>query len=181
MKKIENYETVQANSGEFAKPTAGGYICKIVGVEDVPFDGNTQKGDYLKIEYDIAEGELKGYYKDAFDKFGGNWWAKFVRSYKESALGMFKHFTSCVEQSNAGYSWDWNEKSLCGKFIGLVLGEEEYEGNDGYVKTRLYVKDVKTVEQIKNGDFKIPALKKLQKKESPVVVLTDTDLSDVPF
>ena len=44
MKRIENYETVQASSGEFARPTAGGYICKIVDVEDVPLN-EQGKGD----------------------------------------------------------------------------------------------------------------------------------------
>ena len=63
MKRIENYENVQASSGEFARPTAGGYICLITNVEDVPMNAQG-KGDYLRIEYDIADGEFKGYYKE---------------------------------------------------------------------------------------------------------------------
>jgi hypothetical protein len=161
MKQIENYESVQASSGEFARPTAGGYICKIIDVEDVPLDPNTNKGDYLKIEYDIADGEFKGYYKEQFDKFGGNWFASFIRSYKDKALGMFKHFTNCVVESNAGYEWDWNEKGLIGKVVGLVLGEEEYLNNNNEVKTKLVVSQIKTVEEIKSGDFKVPAPKKV--------------------
>lgn len=161
MKRIENYETVQASSGEFARPTAGGYICKIIDVEDVPFNKEKNKGDYLRIEYDIADGEFKGYYKEQFDKWGGNWNASFIRSYKEKALGMLKHFTNCIEASNAGYEWDWNEKGLIGKVVGLVLGEEEYENSNHEIKTKLVVSQVKTVEEIKNGDFKVPAPKKL--------------------
>ena len=160
MKKIENYENVQASSGEFARPTAGGYICKIIDVDDVPMN-EQGKGDYLRIEYDIADGELKGYYKEQNDRWGGNWNASFIRSYKEKAQGMFKHFTNCIEQSNAGYEWDWNEKGLIGKVVGLVLGEEEYKNNAGEIKTKLVVSHVKTVEDIKNGNFKIPAPKKL--------------------
>ena len=160
MKKIENYENVQASSGDFSRPTAGGYICKIIDVEDVPMNAQG-KGDYLRIEYDIAYGEFKGYYKEQFDRWGGNWNASFIRSYKEKALGMLKHFTNCIEQSNAGYEWDWNEKGLIGKFVGLVLGEEEYKNNAGEIKTKLVVSQVKTVEDIKNGNFKIPAPKKL--------------------
>jgi hypothetical protein len=162
MKRIENYETVQASSGEFARPAAGGYICKIIDVEDVPMDANTGKGDYLRIEYDIADGEFKGYYKEQFDRWGGNWNASFIRSYKEKAIGMLKHFTNCVEQSNAGYEWDWNEKGLIGKVVGLVLGEEDYKNSMGDIKTKLVVSQIKTVEEIKNGDFKVPAPKKLQ-------------------
>ena len=160
MKAINNFETVQASTGEFARPTEGGYICKIMDVEDVPMNAQG-KGDYLRIEYDIADGDFKGYYKEQNDRWGGNWNASFIRSYKEKALGMLKHFTNCIEQSNAGYEWDWNEKGLIGKVVGLVLGEEEYKNNAGEIKTKLVVSQVKTVEDIKNGNFKIPAPKKL--------------------
>lgn len=161
MKPIANYENVQASTGEFNRPTAGGYVCMIMSATDVPFDKNTNKGDYLKIEYDILEGEFKGYYSEQFDKWG-SWNGTFVRSYKEKALGMFKHFINCIEESNPGYKWAWNEATFKGTMIGLVLGEEEYINNSGEVKKRLYVKDVKTVEQIRNGDFKIPELKTIQ-------------------
>lgn len=186
MRKIENYENVQASSGKFARPTAGGYICKIMDVTDVDHNPNTGKGQYLKIEYDIADGEFKGYYKEQFDKWGGDWKANFVRSYKEENLGMLKHFTNCIEQSNAGYDWDWNEKGLIGKYIGLVLGEEEYENSSGEIKTKLSVNQIKTVEEIKNGDFKVPAPKKLAPK-TPVpnvggfVPVSNAQNDDLPF
>ena len=160
MKQIENYENVQANTGDFSRPTAGGYICKIIDVEDVPLN-EQGKGNYLKIFYDVADGEFKEFYSEQFKKFGGDWYATFIRSYKEKALGMFKHFMNCAEQSNAGYDWDWNEKGLIGKVVGLVLGEEEYKNNAGEIKTKLTVKNIATVEDIKNGNFKIPAPKKL--------------------
>ena len=178
MKIIENYETVQASTGEFARPTAGGYICKIIDVEDVPMN-EQGKGDYLRIEYDIADGEFKGYYKEQNDRWGGNWNASFIRSYKEKALGMLKHFTNCIEQSNAGYEWDWNEKGLIGKVVGLVLGEEEYKNSAGEIKTKLVVSQVKTVEDIKNGNFKIPAPKKLAVETQTNDFAGFTPLNDV--
>ena len=49
MKPINNFETVQATTGEFKRPTPNGYICKITLADDYPFDANTGKGDYLKI------------------------------------------------------------------------------------------------------------------------------------
>ena len=183
MKRIENYEKVQASSGEFARPTAGGYICKIIDVEDVPMN-EQGKGDYLRIEYDIADGEFKGYYKEQFDRWGGNWNASFIRSYKEKALGMCKHFTNYVETSNAGYEWDWNEKGLIGKVVGLVLGEEEYKNSNNETKTKLVVSQIKTVEEIKNGDFKVPAPKKLVVENSTNDFAGFTpieDDSDLPF
>ena len=186
MKRIENYENVQASSGEFARPTAGGYICKIMDVTDVDHNPNTGKGQYLRIEYDIANGDFAGYFKKQFDKWGGDWKANFVRSYKEENLGMLKHFTNCIEQSNAGYEWDWNEKGLIGKVVGLVLGEEEYKNNVGEIKTKLVVKSIATVEDIKNGNFKVPAPKKLMAEASTndfagFTPVTDNSMDDLPF
>jgi hypothetical protein len=159
MKPINDFENIQASTGESNRLKPGGYICKITEVKDVPI--NIQgKGDYLKIEYDIADGEFKWYFKEQFEKWK-NWNGNFIRSYKEKALGMFKHFINCVEESNVGYRWDWNETELIGRLVGLVIGEEEYIKKSGEIGTRTYVKEIKTVEQIRNGDFKIPELKKL--------------------
>ena len=133
MRAINNFENVQASTGEFSRPTAGGYCVEILAVKDVPMDANTGKGDYLKIEYDICYGDFAGYYSKQHERFGGDWFASFIKSYKEKALGMFKHFTNCVEESNAGYKWNWDEKSLVHKYIGVTLQEEEYRKNDGCI------------------------------------------------
>ena len=181
MKPISNYENVQASTGDFAKPKAGGYICRIVDVEDVPYDAVKQSGDYLKIYYDIADGEFENYYSEANVKFGGEWWAKFIRSYKEKALGMFKHFTNCIEASNIGYTWDWNEKALKGKIIGLVIGEEEYEKKDGGIGVKTYVKDVKTVDDIKQGNYKTPDLKTIPRATATPNFEVLEDDEQLPF
>lgn len=161
MRAINNFENVQASTGEYNRIGAGGYCIEIIGVKDVPLNAETGKGDYLKIEYDICDGEFAGYYTRQHERFGGDWFASFIRSYKEKAAGMFKHFINCVEESNAGYKWAWDEKSLVHKEVGVVLGEEEYRKNDGSVGVKLVVKNIKTTAQIEMGDFKVPALKKL--------------------
>lgn len=183
MKVINDFENIQASSGEFPRLEPNGYICRITLADDFPFDEKTGKGDYLKIEYDIAEGEFKDYFYDQYAKFSSFWGGRFIRSYKEKALGMFKHFIDCVEKSNAGYSWNWDEGTLQGKLIGLVIGEEEYENQAGEVKVRLYVKDIKTVEDIKNGNFKVPSLKKLNKPTAsePSKEFTEVTDDDLPF
>lgn len=187
MKQINNFENVQATTGEFAKLSTGGYICRITLANDIPFDPSTNKGDYLKIEYDIAVGDFKNYYTEQFEKFPKYWGGTFFRSYKEKALGMFKHFIECVEKSNAGFVWTWDEKALMGKVVGLVLAEEEYENNNGEIKTRLYVAQVKTVEEIKNGDFKVPELKKIKKStpapsvSAPAFTVLDDTEEGLPF
>lgn len=182
MKAINNFENVQASSGEFNRPTAGGYCVEILSVKDFPLDPATGKGDYIKIEYDICHGEYAGYYAKQQERFGGDWFASFIRSYKDKALGMFKHFINCVEESNSGYKWDWNEQGLVHKYVGVVLQEEEYQRNDGSVGTKLVVKDIKTTDQILKGDYKVPAPKKLSvtAPSSPSFVEIN-DLDETPF
>lgn len=157
MKRITNIDEVQ-EAGEGVRLPAGGYICKYTHVED-----NANK-NYLYMEFDITEGEFKGYFADLNER-AGFWAGKCYRSYTDKALPMFKRMCSAVTKSNSGYIFDGNtnsdETSLVGKLVGIVLGEEEYEGNDGNVKTRLYVSRECEVEKIRKGEFKVPELKKL--------------------
>ena len=157
MKPIKNIDSVQ-EAGDSKRLPAGGYICKYTNVEDIA------DREYLYMEYDIAEGEYKGYYKDLEEQFNF-WGGKCFRSYKEKALPMFKRMCSAVTKSNKGFIFDGNkhadETTLIGKKTGMVLGEEEYFGNDGSIKTRLYVVREIPIDDIKAGKFKVPEIKKL--------------------
>lgn len=155
MRKIENFENVKASSDEARNdPPAGGYILKIKNVRDV-----TDK-EYLKLLVDINNGEFKDHYQSLYEDHG--FWGLFhYASYKTKAQGMFKRFVESVEKSNPGFSWNWEEKTLKGKLIGAVLREEAYVSNSGEEKTTLRVHQVYPVEDIKNGNFKVPAKKEL--------------------
>lgn len=164
MKPIINYDEIKASDGEFAKPTNGGYCVEILAVKEVPLTVDSEgkeKGNYLEIEFDICHGDLAGYYTKQHEKWGGEWKAKYYASFKEKALGMFKHFINCVEESNVGYKWNWDEQTLVGKYIGLILQEEEYRKNDGSVGVSVKAKEAETVHDIMNGNFKVPQTKKL--------------------
>lgn len=170
MKSIDLTNVQEA--GDYSRPAPGAYICGIYKVEDFP------KKEYLKVTYDIVEGEFKGYYEE-MRKNNPDWaWAgAYVKSYKDSALPMFKRFCTAVSRSNGKYVFDGgtvnsDEKTLKGKKIGLILGEEEYEGNDGTIKTRLYVVREFSIDKI--GEQKVPELKKLK------VDTTSSD-DDMPF
>lgn len=159
MKAISNFDKIQEN-GSFEKLPVGGYIVKILAVDDVP------EKEYLKIFFDINEGEKKGFFTKAFkeDTRAEKKWpnaGSFIRSYKEKALPMFKGFTNAIENSNKGYSWNFDEKSLVNKVVGLVIGEEEYLNQKGQVRKRTYVSAVRSVDTIKKGDFTVPEIKKL--------------------
>lgn len=159
MKAINNFDKIQ-ESGSFEKLPVGGYIIKILAVDDVP------EKEYLKIFFDINDGEKKGFFQKAFkeDTRAEKKWPKagsFIRSYKEKALPMFKGFTNAIENSNKGYKWNFDEKSLVNKVVGVVIGEEQYLNQKGQVRTRTYVSSVRSVDTIKKGDFTVPELKKL--------------------
>lgn len=173
MREIKDYASVtEQQGGEFEKLPAGGYICKITAVEDLP------DKEYLKIEFDIADGKYKGWFADTYQR-ANFWGGRLVRSYKETAKGFFKGFTTAVEQSNAGYKWAWDEKSLVGKMIGIVLAMEEYIGNDSTVKERLYVAQNRSVDAIKKGDFKVPELKALKPEDRPRPAPTTSGFTEV--
>lgn len=162
MKQI-NLEEVQ-EAGEGKRLSAGGYVCKYTKVEDMA------DKEYLYMEFDIVEGEFVGYYADLEERLGF-WGGRCYRSYKTAALPMFKRMCSAVTNSNSGYIFDGgkqnaDEKSLVGKLVGIVLGEEEYIGNDGSVKTRTYVARECSIDKIRSNDFKVPVLKKLEGEQT---------------
>lgn len=159
MKAINNFDKIQ-ESGSFEKLPVGGYIIKILAVDDVP------EKEYLKIFFDINDGEKKGFFQKAFkeDTRTEKKWpnaGSFIRSYKEKALPMFKGFTNAMENSNKGYKWNFDEKSLVNKVCGIVVGLEEYVNQKGQVRTRTYISAVRSVDTIKKGEFTVPELKKL--------------------
>lgn len=165
MKKL-NLDGVQEFK-DFKAPKAGGYVCGILKVEDVP------EKEYLKIYYDIAEGEFKKYYTNLVKEVER---VKdipfFFASYKDTALKFFKGTITAVEKSNKGFVWKDNEKDLVNKKIGLVLYEEEYIKSDGSVGSSLRVDKAHSVEAITNGDFEVP--------ERKCVAQTVSNVSD-PF
>ena len=182
MKKID-LANVKEQSDRTRLP-AGGYVCRYTKVEDVP------EKEYLYMEYDIARGDYAGYYKSLSDSMGF-WGGKCYRSYKESALPMFKRMCSAVSKSNNGFVFDGqtnsDESTLVGKLVGIVLCEEEYVGNDGSTKTRLYVDRECSVEDIINGKFKIRPLKKLKDDgatapaSSDFLNVKETSETEIPF
>lgn len=147
--KTLNLENVKET---FDSPDAGGYVCIITGVEDVP------EKEYLRVSYDIAEGEYKGFYSQRKKDMGWDCPVT-IRSYKEKALGFFKGFVTSVEKSNNGFKWDGKtESQFVKKGVGLVLRKEKYLNSKNEEKVRLVVDSIHSVDAIRNGDFKVPEM-----------------------
>ena len=176
-----NLSTVVSNNNRLE---AGGYVLMITNVEDIPMNEHTGRGDYLTIEYDIEEGPYKGYYRDMFTSLGF-WGGHFIRSYKPKALGMFKEFIRELRHDNPEFKWnddaENDEKSMIGCVFGAVLGEEEYRGNDGSLKTRLNVSKITTVSNIRTGKYSVPDPKTLSgaPKASGVVDTTADSMEQI--
>lgn len=158
---------------EFKKLEAGGYVCKIIDVTD-----NEEKA-YLKIHFDIADGEYKGMYEQ-IQESKGYWLGNFIKSYKESAQPYFKEFKKAVEASNRGYVFNNKPETLIGKLVGLTIGIEEYVSNKGEIKTKIYVDKAHSVDAIRKNKFEIPDFKPLggAVAAEDKKVLTD---EEVPF
>lgn len=143
MQRIENWETVEAKGMEdFKALPIGAYEC-IIRKAEVYTNGKTGKKSF-KVEVDIASGEYKGYFQKRFDNNNNStktWDNNSTRylAFEGDNTAYFKGFITCVENSNPGYTWDWDETKLTGKRICGVYQYEEYEKQDGSraVKVRL--------------------------------------------
>ena len=179
MKRSNNWENIQ-ESTSFKRLTPNGYIVKILNVEDYP------EKEYLKIYFDIVKGDDKGYFKKQYDgdtRKERKWpnAGTFIRSYKDSAASMFKGFTNAIERSNKGYQWNFDEKTLVNKVVGLIIADEQYQNQKGQVRVRNYVAAVRSVETIEKGEYEIPALKELTTTKTTTAPANDPipDFGDV--
>lgn len=178
MKKINDTEWQNIEpSSVFTPLEPGGYVVRIISTEDVV------DREYLKICFDIVEGEFTDYFRERFARFGGGWpnSGTLYRSYKQSALGMFKRFISCIEQSNPGFSWAWCESALNGADFGVVMVEDSYTDSQGAKHQALKAKEIYTVEQIHKNEFYMPMQKKTIEQHDTFTELADVDDSALPF
>lgn len=178
---LDYQRTPVADGAGFERLPAGGYVCRIISATD-----HDEEKPYLEIVYDIAEGEHAGYYSDDWGK--KNLWAHSDRwYYTPNSYGVFKGRLRAVDKSN-DTSFETNaqtgidERRLAGCLVGMILGEEEYESNQGDIRTRLRVRSVHPVSVIREGKYKQPELKKL-KEEDPIILSKpdNANADDFPF
>lgn len=166
LKKPENYDKVEVNV-EFTPIALGGHKGVIMGVEEYtsPISGNTS----LKVSVDTAKDDTQPeYFTEQYkndtraDKKWSNQAIKYV-SLKddENCVRMLKAFITSVENSNNGFTYDWNKEvdQLKGKKVGLVFGLEEYTNNDGETKTIAKLNQFRSIDKV--IDAKIPKVKLL--------------------
>ena len=99
----------------------------------------------------------------------------------------FKTTMANFEESNPGFHWDWDEKKLVNKYIGIIYREKEFRTNDGEIITITEPCGFRSVDAIRNAKFKVPPIKKLPTSSAPTatnyasfVPVVDDD-SELPF
>lgn len=156
--KIPNNWQGAKKQESFNKIVPGGYIARIMNVDE------SEDGNRIKVSYDIAQGEFKDYYAQQYERWGGTWRGNsniFVTTQDGDVTNAFSNFIYCVEESNRNFAWDWDERKLKGKMVGIVLREREWKAPDGEVKILMDVDKWLTVADIANGNFKVRDIRKL--------------------
>lgn len=121
----------------------------------------------LRVEVDISGIDKQaGFYQKQYDNnpsVDRKWPSSACKyiSLKEDAncVALFKGFTTAVENSNSGYKWDFDEKSLIGKKLCGVFGLEEFEKQDGKIGTTVKLTQFRSLDKLK--EVKIPKVKLL--------------------
>ena len=172
--KPEDFDTVQGY-GEFKPLPAGGYVCRIMGVEETV----SQSGrDMLKISLDIAEGEFKGRFAEMYrsdtrpDKKWGCIAYQLIYDPTDgkSTNRGFKSFCTAAEESNQGFVIQWgNNFAACFKnrTIGVVFRREQYIGNDALPHWSTKPLSFRDAKKIRKGDFQVPEDKPLPNQPAP--------------
>ena len=168
MEKINNWNEIDAKGmDDFKSLPIGAYECII---KDARINHNEQSGkDTFKVSVDIASGEYKDYFQKMYEsdtRIDKKWSNNAVRylAFTGDNVAYFKGFITIVENSNVGYTWDWDEEKLKGKKLCGVFQYEEYEKQDGTkdVKVRLNkfrsldkMKDIEVSDKVKmlNGSY----------------------------
>lgn len=184
MQPFKSYETAKVIE-ETERLPVGGYILKILDAEETEFKNG---GKALKVSFDIAEGEYKGFFANNYKSQTNEdkrWKGTLLMgipvgdnseqdNWKANA---FKSNIAAIEESNKNYHWDWKEEDLKNKIVGAVFFNKEYDynGRQGFFTA---CHSFRSVESIKNGKFKIPK-DKLLNKQSNTFTANGVDFEDL--
>lgn len=164
-KKPKDYDNVIV--GERKILPAGGYICKILKAEETESRAGKPM---IKVAFDIAEGEFKGYFREMFDSwkagsddpqsvkwpFTGTKWILLYNNEGETNRD-FKSFCTALEDSGTDV---WKKDmldaaGLAGAQLGIIFRREEHE----YMNTKSW-RTVpvwfRSVDSVRAGDYTVP-------------------------
>ena len=166
MQKPKLYDKIEVMEFDYTPIELGGHKGIIMKAEEYtsPQSGKTS----LRVSVDTAKDDKQPeYFKEQYkndnriDKRWSNSAIKYISlGEEENQVKMLKSFITAYENSN-NCKFDWNKdwEQLKGKKIGLVFGMEEYESQDGTLKTNNKLREFRSIDKVDN--IKIPKVKKL--------------------
>ena len=183
MKEIKGFTPKQTVPARADKLPAGGYIAKILEAKIIEYTW----GEVLCVNFDIADGEHKGHFMarfkaDANSEFGQKWKGTYRLTieradgkFEDSLRSRLEHFVWAVQASNPGYTWDWNEAGLKGKWLGVLFRNKEWEfgGKTGWMTE---CSAVTSALAIRSGDYEVPADKPLPRKAGQPAAASAADV-----
>ena len=180
--KPKNWENVKAPQDRNKLPV-GAYVCKIK-------KATVQETDYgfqLALAFDITAGDWAGYFAEEFKTNPANTkkWKGVLRQFlpkddgterDEWTKSSLKGLITSIENSNTGYTWNWDENTLNGKELGIIFRNEEwaYNGKTGWTARPFRAT---TVESVVKGTYRLPEDKALNKDAAPATP-TFTEMAD---
>lgn len=163
LRKPAGYDAAETMEvGTFRAIPPGWYPAVILNVAD----GQTPNGSsFIEFAVDIIDGEYVRYYKKEFDSQrpanGEKRWRGTVRYFTtDKAVGMLKGAIKAIEESNPGYTFDWDEAKVKGKKVGLGIHREEYESG-GQIKTATRPYALCAIQKVIAGEMPEPKDKPL--------------------
>ena len=153
MEIIKDFDKIEAKGmDDFRGLPIGAYECVIM---DARVNHNEQSGkDTFKVSVDIASGEFKDYFRKMYEndtRIDRKWNNNAVKylSYTGDNVAFFKGFIKTIENSNIGYTWDWDETKLKGKKVCGVFQYEEYEKQDGTKGIKVRLNKFRSLDKLK--------------------------------
>ena len=160
------YDEVEVMEFDFVPIELGGHKLVIKKAEEYE---SQQSGKLsLKVYVDTAADDKQPEYfaeqyrkNDRPDKKWSNAAIKYVPlGEEENQVRMLKGFITAYENSNnCQFDWSKDWSQLANKKIGGVFGIEEYEDQDGNLKTNNRLRDFRSIDKVDN--VKIPKVKLL--------------------
>ena len=161
------YDKAAVYDGSNERLPAGGYVCRILKAWVETTMGGSEQ---IALALEIAEGDYAGYfgkqYSSKKETYPNTKWPCIFKQFTLGTDGntnpYFKGLIKVIENSNTGYTWNWHETGLQNKMIGMIFREEEFETNDGNIRTTIRPAFPRSVERIRNG-VEVPEVRRLNK------------------
>jgi hypothetical protein len=147
---------------DFKQLPKSNYVCKVMNVEETTYK-NGKRG--LKISFDIAEGEYKDFYTKQYQEstkedkkwsYDAVYYLSIPFDGCESyIIDGWDTFWANIEDSNNGFIWNGDEKTIKGKvFGGCFRNEQSQNEQTGQIYDHTKLAGTRIAQDIRDGKVK---------------------------